>query len=826
MEFFVQDLRFAVRRLTKAPGFTLTAVLTLAFGIGATTAIFSIVEGVLLRPLPFPAQANLVIFGDQMRGAGGLPSPLVSGSEIAVYERESQDFQSLGAYRQTSYELSGNGDPALVNATRLSANVFPILGVSPLMGRAFTAEEDTHAELVTVLSYDAWRTRFHADPHVLGQSVMLDRQLYRIVGVMPREFEFPLVPGQLNRTQLWVPISLTPAESSNLSSWNFAMIGRLKPGISAAQAQSDQGRISAAIMRGFPGAMNGIEIYPVVQPLDEATVAEARPLVRTLLLAVTVVLFIACANLAGLLLIRVIRNRRETAVRLALGSTGAGVIRQGLLEALTLSVSGGLLGLGLAWLALRVGLRFLPENLPRINSISLDAHVVVFAMLLALATGFVCGVVPAVAAARTPVNDALKEGGRTGTSGTGNARLRSALVIAEVAVALVLLVASGLLLRSFEKLRQVDLGFNPEHELTASFALPRQQYSTRAAVGNFTSRLLTQLEQLPGVEAAGITSQLPATGQVSSNSFYPEGYAQPKGNPMNSAWESYVQGNYFQAAGIRILRGRNFTDADRAGSPLVVIVNKTLADQYWPGQDPIGKRLHWGLTDTPLPWLTVVGVAEDVKQTSADAPATDQTYTPAMQFAESLGKFATPGMLDGNFGTIALRTTLPPEQMTDALLATVRSIDPRLPLVDVASMNRVVSEGEAPRRFNAALISAFAGAAVLLAVLGIYGVIAFSATLRSQEMAIRLALGSQRSSVMRLILLSGAKLGLIGCGVGTVAALFATRLLRTFLFEVDPLDPTVILLAALAIFLLALAASLIPARRAASIEPTQALRTE
>ena len=826
METLVQDLRFALRRLVKAKGFTLMAVLTLAFGIGATTAIFSIVEGVLLRPLPFPDQSSLVLFGDQLRGSGALPAPAVSGSEIEVYQRESQDFQSLGVYRQTDFELSGNGDPAKVNATRLSANVFPILGISPLLGRTFTSEEDTHFEHVTVLSYDTWLTRFHADPHVLGQMITLDRRPYQIIGIMPREFEFPLIPGQINRTQFWVPASLSTIDKANMSSWGFSLVGRLKPGITPARATADQSRIAEEIMRGFPAAMKGLQIYPVVEPLDEATVAQARPLVHTLLLAVTVVLFIACANLAGLLLIRVIRNRRETAVRLALGSTNARIIRQGLLESMSLSLVGGLLGLSLAWVALRIGIRFLPEDLPRINSIALDGHVVIFALLLALATGFLCGAIPAFAAARTPVNETLKEGGRTGTSGPGNAHVRSGLVIAEIAVALVLLVASGLLMRSFEKLRQVNLGFNPEHELTASFVLPKQQYGTQPEIDGFTNRLLTQLQRLPGVQAVGVTSLLPGAGLVSSNSFYPEGYVQPNDQPMNSAWESYVEGNYFQAAGIRILRGRAFTASDNASSPLVIIVNKTLADHYWPGQDPIGKRVHWGLTNTPLPWLTVVGEVEDVKQTSADSPVTDQTYTPASQFSTSLANFAFAGMLNGNFGTIVLRTTLPPEEMTNALLATVRSIDPRLPLTDVATMDSVVNAEQAPRRFNTAIISSFAGAAVLLAVLGIYGVIAFSATLRNQEMAIRLALGSQRSSVMRLILVSGAKLGLAGCALGSVAAFFATRLLRTFLFQVDPVDPLVITLAALLIFLLALAASLVPARRSAAIEPTQALRTE
>jgi putative ABC transport system permease protein len=828
MEALFQDLRFALRHLRKAPGFTLTAVLTLAFGIGATTAIFSIVEGVLLRPLPFPAQSNLVMLGDQFdsTGADALPIPAVEAAEIATYRREMHGFSSLGAYTQTTYELSGIGEPAEINASRLTADVFPILSVSPVLGRTFTAEDENQRQQLTVLSYDTWRTRFHGDPNILGQKILLERKPYEVIGVMPRQFEFPLVPGQLNRSELWIPMSLTESEITHIGSWNYNMIGRLRPGVSVAQVQGEANLVTDAIMRGFPAVMASLRIHAVVQRLDENTVAEARPLVRTLLLAVTVVLFIACANLAGLLLVRVIRRRREIAVRLALGASAAGVVRQALIETLTLSLAGGLLGLGLASVALRIGVRFLPETLPRVSSIGLDWQVVGFALLLAVLTGVVCGVVPALAASRTPVNDTLKEGGRTGSAGGGHARLRSALVIAEVSVALVLLVASGLLLRSFQKLRAVDLGFRADHTLTATYSLPKEQYSSQASVDQFNDRLLRQLQQIPGVRTVGITSQLPATGQANTGAFVTEGYAGPQTANMTLGWNSQVLGDYLPAVGIPLLRGRQFTDADRAGSPLVAIVNKTLADHYWPGQDPIGRRLHWGLRETPTPWIVVVGEIADMKQTLRDAPTTDQIYQPASQYSGSLGLFVPPDFLNGNGGSIVLRTALPPDQMADALRSTVRALDPRLPLTQVESMERVVDEGQAPRRFNTALISAFAAAAVLLAFLGIYGIIAFSATLRTQEMAIRLALGSQRSSVMRLILFSGARLGLIGCAIGAVVAFFATRLLRTFLFQVDPLDPTVLILAALAIFLLAIAASLLPARRVAYVEPTQALRAE
>lgn len=826
------DIRYALRQLRKSPGFTLTAVLTLAFGIGATTAIFSIVEGVLLRPLPFPHPDRLVVLSDVIQNVKGT-NPAddedgVTAPEISVYERETRGFASLGGYRQTSYELTGAGAPAQISAARLTASIFPTLGVSPLMGRVFTAQEDTDHVQVAVISYGMWRSRFSGAPDVLGRKIELDRKTYQIIGVMPRSFEFPLIPGQLYQSELWTPMSFTPDELSagNAASWTSAMVGRLKPGVTAAQAQQDAEAVAEQINRGFPAFMSSLHIAAIVRPLAEDTVAQARPLLRALFLAVAVVLFIACANLAGLLLVRVIRRRREIAVRMAMGASGAAVVRQSLIETLSLSIAGGLVGLGLAAAGLRLGISFLPETLPRIDSIRLDWHVVLFALGAAVLTGLLCGLIPALAAARTGVNETLKEGGRTGSAGGAHARLRSALVVAEIAVALVLLIASGLLLRSFEKLREVDLGFRTDHMLTADYNLPQKQYSTQASIDAFNDTLLRRLDQLPGVEAAGITSILPATGDMSNNAFVAEGYVPPKGAGLNLSWPSEVQGSYFRAAGISLLRGRAFTDADSAKAPLVCIVNRTLAEHFWPGQDPIGKRVRWGMVETPTPWMTVVGEIGDIKQNSPDAPTQYQIYQPTRQNIVSFGSLAPADATDGKFGVIVLRTAMPPDQMIAALRDTVRSIDPQLPLTQVQSMDQAISSTEAPRRFNAALISSFAAAAVLLALLGIYSVIAFSAAMRTQEMAIRLALGSQRSDVMKLILVSGAKLGLIGCAIGAVGALFATRLLRSLLFEVNPLDPAVIFLAAFAIFALAVAASLIPARRAAAIDPMQALRME
>ncbi|HXR38507.1 MAG TPA: ABC transporter permease [Terracidiphilus sp.] len=830
MQNFLFDLRFVLRQLRKSPGFAVTAVPMLAFGIGATTAIFSIVEGVLLRPLPFPDSGQVMVLADRLEGAdiGGNGEAGVTVPDIRAYSRDTKSFAALGGYTYAAYELSGAGEAAQVNASRLTAGVFSALGVQPLLGRVFTAEEDEHSQQVTVLSYATWKSRFNGNPQILGTKILLDRKPYIVIGVMPRNFEFPLVPGQLNRNELWVPMSftaqeLTPQAGAN---WSYAMVGRLKPGISPTQAQGDAERVAQEIMRDYPPMMATLHISSVVRPLQEETVEQTRPLLRTLLLAVAVVLLIACVNLAGLMLVRAIRRQREVAVRLALGARAMALLRQAILESLVVSVSGGLLGLGLAGLALRVGRSLLPESLPRINEIALNWKVVGFALLLGVVTGLLCGLAPAFAALRTNVNGALKEGGRSGTAGGGHARLRSALVVAEIAIALVLLAASGLLLRSFEKMRSVDLGFRPEHVTTAAYSLPQKQYSTQKSIDAFNDELLRRLKQLPGVEAVSLTSLLPASGNNSNETFVVEGYVAPKGASMNLATPSQVIGDYFHSMGIALLRGRNFTEADKAGAQLVAIVNCKFAQHYWPNQDPIGRRFRIGTPEMQTPWLTIVGEAADVKLSSPDDPTKEQFFFPVDQAEEDIGSLASPTDLNGNGGYVVLRSALPPEQMENALRATVRAIDPQLPLTQVQTMEQAVSDSEAPRRFNTVLITSFACAAVLLAVLGIYSVIAFSVASRVQEMAIRMALGSQRAGIMRLVLESGAKLAAIGCVLGLGGAAGASTLLRSMLFGVSPFDPIVLTMAAVGVLLLALAASTLPAFRAASIDPSQALRGE
>ena len=825
-----QDIRYTFRQLRKSPGFTVTAVLMLALGIGATTAIFSIVEGVLLRPLPFPDPDRLVTLGDVLEGShcASCAHSSVTAPDIRNYMRDTQSFSHLGGYRGRLFELSGPGNPAAVNGTRMSGEVFAALGVQPLLGRTFTQQEDEENQQVAVLSYGMWRSRFHGDANVLGSKILLYRKPYTVIGVMPRDFEFPLNSGHVNQSEFWLPLSLQPGEftAGSVASWNAHMVGRLKPGITAEQAQSDTERVAQDTMRDYPAYMRSLRIHAVVTPLHEDTVRQARPLLRTLLLAVIVVLLIACANLAGVLLVRAIRRRREIAVRLALGARAATLLRQAILESTVLSVAGGVVGLALAAVALRVGVSLLPQTLPRISEIGLDWPVMLFALGLALVTGFLCGLAPAFAAIRTSVNESLKEGGRTGTLGSGHARLRSALVVAEIAVALTLLTASGLLLRSFEKMRNVELGFRPDNTLAALYVLPQQRYGTQFAIDEFTRILLNDVGHLPGVDAVGITSFLPASGNNWGIAFTIEGYVSPKGAGLNMASMSLVESDPFEALGIRILRGRVFTESDNAGSQLVAIVNRRMAEQYWPGQDPIGKRLRRGMPETSTPWMTVVGEVDDVKLGSRDAETMAQVYQPVTQTVASESVLASVGELSGADGWIVLHSRMDPEQMEDTLRAAVRQIDPQLPLYQLQTMEHAISKSEAPRRFNTVLISSFAIAAVLLSVLGIYAVIAFSVALREQEMAVRMALGFPRSGVIVLILSSGAKLAGIGCGLGLLGALAASRLLRSFLFEVSPFDPGVLALSAIVMLLLALAASALPARRASSTDPMLALRGE
>jgi predicted permease len=828
MHGVVSDLRLVWRQFRKLPGFATTAVLMLAFGIGATTAIFSVVDGELLRPLPFPQANQLVTLGDQASGRlmGKRDPGWVTAPEVVTYQREQTSFSSLGGFGSENLNFSGVGQPAAIIAARMTPQVFAALGVAPLMGRVFTQQEDMQHEQVTVLSYGTWKSRFNANPNILGTKILLDRKPYVVIGVMPRNFAFPLV-GRTSSIALWVPMSFLPGElnAEQDTNWSFQMVGRMKPGVTAAQAEADANRVAKQIMRNYPPDEANTRIHSVVYPLQQITVLEARPLLRLLFWAVAVVLLIACANFAGLLLLRAIHRQRETAVRLALGASARALLRQAIVESLVLSVTGGLIGIGLAAFAIYGGRSLLPDNLPRTNEITLNWTVAGFALLLAALTGVMCGLAPGFAALRTNVNAQMKEGGRSGSGSATHARLRSGLVVLEIAVALMLLAAAGLLLRSFQKMSQANLGFEPDNVTTAAYSLPQKQYSTQAQIDTFNRDLLERLRQLPGARAAGLASTIPMTGDVNWGILI-EGYLPRGPDEKQLAAPFQVVGDYFRAMGIPLLRGRYFTDADNANSQMVAIVNHEFAEDYWPHQDPIGKRLRAGSLKTPTLWMTVVGEVADAKLGPPDQDARVQFYQPAAQEVKEFGELAPPTALSGNSGFIVARSALPPDQMENTMSRVVRELDPQLPLSQVQTMDEVVAQSEGPRRFNTAVVTSFALAAVLLAGLGIYSIVAFSVASRVQEMAIRIALGSQRGDILRLVLISGAKLAVVGAVIGLAGAAATSSFVRSFLYQVSPFDPVVLVLAAIAVFALALVASTMPARRAAAVDPMEALRGE
>ncbi|MFZ0632117.1 MAG: ABC transporter permease [Acidobacteriaceae bacterium] len=829
MDNLIFDLKLVLRQLRKSRGFAITAVLMLAFGIGSVTAIFSLVDGILLRPLPFPDPDRLVTVGDQIRGmnwdyTGDGP---VSPPEIESYTHQTHSFSALGGYSEEDLELSGSARPVRLEAARMTPAVFTALGVAPMMGRIFTQQEDEQGMPVVVLSYTAWKGQFGGEPKILGTKILLNRKPYTVIGVMPRRFEFPIAQGILAHCMLWVPMSFTEQERrpDAAGDWDFAMVGRLKPGVSLEEAHNDAEHVAQADVRQLPADLSSFEFRAVVRPLRAVTVRNAKPMLQVLLLAVTVVLLIACANLASLLLVRAVRYQREVAVRLALGASARRLLRQVLMESTLLSLAGGLLGVGAAAPLVALGRDLLPSTLPLIDAVQMNWPVAGFALGLALFTGILCGLAPSFAALRTNVNAVLKEGGRTGSAGGGNTRLRSVLVVGEIAVALVLLTASGLLLRSYSKMSAGNLGFEPDHVTTAFYSLPRAEYGNQSQVNAFNAELVQRLERLPGAEAAGMATAIPVTDMAGLAGFVPEGY-QAEGGPPPTAAVIPVVGDYFRAMGISLLQGRYFTDADDAQGAPVAIVNHELAEHYWPGENPVGKRLRLGASGMETPWITVVGEVADAKKSSPDRGAGVQFYFPVLQEEVDSGAFISPDDINGNSLYVALRSRLPGTQMEDELRATVRQMDSELPLTHVATMTEVVSESEAPRRFNTILVSAFALAAVVLAVLGIYGVIAFSVAARVQEMAIRLALGAERGGIVKLVLNSGLKLAAVGCVLGLGGAAAASSLLRSFLYGVSPFDPMVMALAAAAVFVLALLAAAMPARRAAAVDPIRALRGE
>jgi putative ABC transport system permease protein len=800
--------------------------MTLAIGIGGVIAVFSVVEAVLLRPLPFADPGGLVRIHEGVAhqfDSADLPAP-----DVIQVARDNHTFSAVAGYISAEYELSGAGAPLRARAERVNASLFPMLGVEALLGRVFTTSEDDHSLPVAVISYALWQERFHSDPKVIGRTVDLDRRPYTVIGVMPQSFEFPLDAGRLNHRDLWVPMSFTPDERQDeTDNFMYGAVARLKPGATMAQAKADVHRMMAAIEAQIPPKF-GIHLTSEVRGLQEETVSRAQPLLRILMGASALILCIACVNLANLLLVRGAGRRREFGVRLALGAGRQAMLRQSLTESLLLSVIGSALGVVLAVALVHIAAAYLPDSLPRLNEIGVRWSMLAMASGLAALTGLLCGLAPALGSMRADVLDALREGSQGAGQSRSQHRLRSILVTVEVALAMVLLVGSGLLLRSFQKMLETDPGFQPQNLLTAYLSLPHAEYSRQDAIDSFYQELLQRLAALPGVNVTAAATGLPTAGISSDRNFIPEGYAPSGGRRWASASNAFVMGDYFRAMRIPLLRGRYLSAVDdRPDAPLVAVVSQSLAQRYWPDQDAVGKRFKMGGNpESARPSLTVVGVVGDIRQGALDQAIYPQMYEPVSQFARQfepeVAKFIGPR--DSFY--IAVRSTGAPEALSTSVEKTVHQLDPLLAVSQMHTMTERIAATEAPRRFNTAVLTAFATIALLLALLGIYGVLAYAVTERTREIAIRMALGATREDVLRRTIRSALLLAAAGIAAGLAASIGLTHLMESMLYGVKPLDGVAITGAVAILLLCAALAGWLPARRAAGVDPMDALRSE
>lgn len=820
----LNDLKYALRQLRKSPGFTATVVLTLALGIGGVTAVFSLVYAVLLRPLPYPGADRLVVLHegiDHVFAESGLSAP-----DVITFARESKAFTGVGGFIGAEFEATGAGAPFRASAERMTAATFPVLGVKPLLGRTFTQKEDDNSVPVAVISYPMWRQRFGGDPQVVGKTIDLDRRPYTIIGVMPDGFESPVGIGSVGLEDLWVPMSFTPVEKgAEADNMDYGAVARIRPGLTVAQAGEDAHRVIGIIQKQVPE----VHFLVTVRGLKEQAVQDARPLLRTLLAAVCMILLIACANLANLLLVRAAGRRREFGVRMALGAARKTMLRQLLVESLVLSVAGGALGLVLAAAAVQSAPTALAtvSDLPRVSEIAIHWPVALLALFLTCVTGVICGLAPALASMKADVLDSLREGSKGAGKGRSQHRLRSGLVVMEAALAMLLLVGCGLLLRSFARMLATETGFQPQHVMTAYLSLPQQTYPTQEKVDAFYRQLGERVQAMPGVRAVGFSSNLPLIGRNSSRLVAPEGYVRQKGEKWLFTSNYLTAGAYFDALHIPVLRGRAFNASDdAAGAPLALIVSQSFAEKFFSGKDPIGMHVKCGPSyDVPMPPMTIVGVVGDIKANPLDQDQMMQMYEPVSQAARDLGQFSAMIGVVSSLRAV-VRTTGAPQPLEADFTKAVREADPLLAVTNIHTMDEVVASTEAPRRFNTIVLSAFAGVALALALLGIYGVLAYSVAERTREIAIRMALGATREQVLQRTMRGALTLGGVGVAAGILASLGLTRYLASLLYDVKPLDGITLAGAAMVLLVSAALAGWLPARRAAQVEPMEALRSD
>lgn len=796
-----RDARFALRSLVRTPAFSIVAVLCLALGIGANAALFSVLNAVLLRPLPFIEPDRLVRIYET-RGARGQGS--VSVPNFRDWQEQSTGFEQLAAWQDGSLNLQGNAEPERVRAVWATPNLFSLLRARPLAGRTFAAGTDGPSSApIAVVSEDLWRTRFGADPALVGRTVRLDGVPHTILGVMPRSFDFP-AGGET--TEAWVLFRPTEQEAANRGSHFLAVVGRLKDGVSLEKATAQLVGVAARIEKEYPDQQTGRSVG--VRPLREDLVGDVRPALLILFGAVAMVLLIACANMANLLLARAAVRRREVAVRLALGATRARLVRQFLVESLVLSLAGAAVGLLLARWGLAALTPLAESALPIFHEFPLDGRVFGFLLAIALLSGLAFGIVPALQSSRGDVRETLAEGGGKSTGSRRQQLFRSGLVVFEIAVSLVLLVGAGLLLRGFVALSGTEPGLKADHVLTAHLPLPAAQLP--GATPRLFRPLLEEVRSIPGVRSAAVVSMLPIQNAWTNSGFMVEDRPPLLASQVPMAEIRTASPGFFQSLGIPLQRGRDFTEADGEKGPDVVIINATLARRHFPGEDPVGRRLLLGTTP-----FTIVGVVGDVRQAGLDLDPLAEIYFPY-------------GFDNGMLGdaVLVLRTAVPPGSLADELRAAVRKIDPTLPLYDVLGMEEVISRSLASRRLNLWLLAIFAGMALVLAATGLYGVISYLVAQRTREIGVRMALGAQTWDVIGLVMRQAAGLTGAGIGVGLAGALAFTSVLQSLLYRVSARDPLTYAALAALLALVALIATWLPAWRASRLDPLLAIRRE
>jgi putative ABC transport system permease protein len=799
----LNDFRYALRQLINSLSFTIVAILTLALGIGACTAIFSVVNTVLLRPLDYPDPARLVIIRETQLPK--FPEFSVSPPNYIDWEKQAKSYEYLAATTSASLNLTGEGEPQRLIGVKATAHYFDVYGVKPLLGRVLLPEEDAVGKNhVVVLSYGFWQRVFGGARDVVGRSVQLNGEPYQIVGVAPSGF------GLASKVDVWTPMAFTPNQTANDARGGhyISVVGRLKPGVTFGQAKAEMEVIAAQLAVQYPDPQKGWGIF--MMPMQDYSVRDVKRVLYILLGAVGCVLLIACANLANLLLARATARHREISIRAALGAGRGRLMRQLLTESVVLAICGGAAGVVLAKCGLSALLALAPTNLPRSGEIHLNPGILLFALGLSIVTGLVFGIAPAWLAARADVNEALKQGTRGSTEGGARGRLRGALVVIEVTLALVLLGGAGLLARSFMQLVRVDPGFIPENATLMRLSLPQKKYAQPEQQNAFADALLAQLKNLPGVQSVGITHSMPLVGDYVLG-FNIEG--RPAIDPSDLPSLNYyaVTPDYFRAMGIRLVRGRVFTAQDDAKAPRVCLINETLARQFFPNEDPIGKRMN--ITNGPDTWREIVGVVGDIKQYGVDQTTTSQGYEPFAQVPFSSLN-------------VVIRTKGSSAALLGALRPAVYAVDKDQPVGAIRPLEEIVADSVSRQRFAMTLLTVFSGVALLIAAVGIYGVMAYNVVQRTGEFGIRMALGAQQGDVLRLVLTQGGKLIGLGLAIGLLATLGASRAMGSMLFNTSAYDPLTLSSITLLLGAVALIACFFPANRATKVNPIEALRTE